>query len=162
MRGDLEQLRSQQEQVLGTLDARIDAMLERRTQAIMDRLDGLLGNKCGSWKKGANSTEARREPRVNFNEHPNRGRIHKRNSSSNAPEIKRPRTPTNIRRGSTGSRTISIERPMRNAKVTGRGDSTNWNPSNQGRAQPSDSDKRENPEPQKTDINDQAGKSREA
>ena len=48
LRGDLEQLRSQQEQILGTLDTRIDAMMERRTQAIMNRLDGLLGNKSSS------------------------------------------------------------------------------------------------------------------
>ena len=39
----MEKTRSQQEQTLGTLDTRIDAMIERRTQAqaIMDRLDGL-------------------------------------------------------------------------------------------------------------------------
>ena len=36
LRSDLEHLRSQQEQTLGTLDTRIDAMLERRTQAIME------------------------------------------------------------------------------------------------------------------------------
>ena len=35
LRGDLEQILCQQEQILGTLDTRIDAMLERRTQAIM-------------------------------------------------------------------------------------------------------------------------------
>ena len=35
-------MRMQQEQTLGTLDTKIDAMTERRTQAIMDRLDGLL------------------------------------------------------------------------------------------------------------------------
>ena len=37
LRGDLEKLKSQHEQTLGTLDTRIDAKLERRTQAIMDR-----------------------------------------------------------------------------------------------------------------------------
>ena len=37
--GDLEQLRSQQEQTLGTLDTRIDEMLERRLQAMMDKLE---------------------------------------------------------------------------------------------------------------------------
>ena len=31
LKGDLEQLRSQQEQIFGTLDTRIDEMLERRT-----------------------------------------------------------------------------------------------------------------------------------
>ena len=39
---DMEKLRIQQEQSRGTLDTKIDAMMERRTQAIMDRLDGLL------------------------------------------------------------------------------------------------------------------------
>ena len=37
----MEKLRIQLEQSLGTLDTKIDAMMERRTQAIMDRLDGL-------------------------------------------------------------------------------------------------------------------------
>ena len=48
LRDDMEKLRVQQEQSLGTLDTKIDAMMERRTQAIMDRLDGLLGNKNGN------------------------------------------------------------------------------------------------------------------
>ena len=47
-RDEMEKLRIQQEQSLGTLDTKIDAMMERRTQAIMDRLDGLLGGRNGS------------------------------------------------------------------------------------------------------------------
>ena len=47
LRDDMEKLRTQQEQTLGTLDTKIDAMMERRTQAIMDRLDGLLGSRSG-------------------------------------------------------------------------------------------------------------------
>ena len=43
----MEKLRIQQEQTLGTLDTKRDAMMERRTQAIMDRLDGLLGSRSG-------------------------------------------------------------------------------------------------------------------
>ena len=43
LKDDMEKLRIQQEQTLGTLDTKIVAMMERRTQAIMDRLDG-----CGS------------------------------------------------------------------------------------------------------------------
>ena len=39
LRRDLEQLRSQQQQTLGTLDTRIDAMMKRRNHAIMDRLN---------------------------------------------------------------------------------------------------------------------------
>ena len=40
LRDDMEKLRIQQEQTLGTLDTKIDAMMERRTQAIMDRSTG--------------------------------------------------------------------------------------------------------------------------
>ena len=54
LRGDMEKLRSQQEQTLETLDTRIDVMMDRRTQAIMDRLDGLLGNRSGSNNRKAN------------------------------------------------------------------------------------------------------------
>ena len=43
-----------------------------------------------------------------------------------------------------------------------RGDSSNWNQSNQGRAQPSDSDRNVVPEPQTTDMKDQTGYSRDA
>ena len=52
LRDDMEKLRIQQEQSLGTLDTKIDAMMERRTQAIMDRLDGLLGSKSGPKRRG--------------------------------------------------------------------------------------------------------------
>ena len=48
MREDMGRLRIQQEHTLGTLDTKIDAMMEKRTQAIMDRLDGLLGSRSGS------------------------------------------------------------------------------------------------------------------
>ena len=51
---------------------------------------------------------------------------------------------------------------MRDTNATARDDSTNWNYSIQGRAQPSHTENREIPEPQTTDINDQAGYSREA
>ena len=44
----MENLRTQQEQSLGTLDTKMDAMMERRTQAIMDRLDGLPGSRSGA------------------------------------------------------------------------------------------------------------------
>ena len=49
LRDDMEKLRIQQEQSLGTLDTKIDAMMERRTQVIMDRLDGLT--KQQEWTK---------------------------------------------------------------------------------------------------------------
>ena len=76
LRDDMEKLRTQQEQTLGTLDTKIDAMMERRTQAIMDRLDGLLGNRKASKNGESNSVEPSREPRVNFNEQPNRRRTY--------------------------------------------------------------------------------------
>ena len=48
LRDDMEKLRIHQEQTLGSLDTKIDAMMEKQTQAIMDRLDGLLGGRSGS------------------------------------------------------------------------------------------------------------------
>ena len=62
LRGDIEKLRIQQEQTLGTLDTKIDAMMERRTQAIMDMLDGLLGSRSGSKNGESNSGEPSRDP----------------------------------------------------------------------------------------------------
>ena len=59
LRDDMEKLRIQQEQSLGTLDTKIDAMMEKRTQAIMDRLDGQQkwtkrkGTELGRSKQGA-------------------------------------------------------------------------------------------------------------
>ena len=53
LRADMEKLRIQQEQSLGSLDTKIDAMMERRTQAIMDRLDGLLSSKSGPKRRRA-------------------------------------------------------------------------------------------------------------
>ena len=150
--GDLEQLRSQQQQSHGTLHTRIDAMLERRTQASMYRLLGLLGNRVGSRNRETHSIGASREPRVNFNEHPDRRRTYgftrgRGNSSSNVTGNNRPKDPTNLRGSSTGNRPASNERPMRDENATGRSDSTNWNHSNQGRYRSSDSNSRETPEP---------------
>ena len=51
---------------------------------------------------------------------------------------------------------------MRDAKATGRNDSTSWSHSDQGRSQPRDSDRREIPEPQSEGNNDHAGRSRDA
>ena len=85
LRDDMEKLRIQQEQSLGTLDTKIDAMMERRTLAIMDRLDGLLSSKSGPKEGEPNSGGPSREPRVNFNEHQKRntyGSTRGRGSSS--------------------------------------------------------------------------------
>ena len=76
LRNDMEKLGIHQEQTLGTLDTKIDAMMERRTQAIMDRLNGLLGNRSGSKKEEPNSGEPGRESRLIFNEQPNRRRTY--------------------------------------------------------------------------------------
>ena len=67
LRDDMENLRSQQEQTLGILDTKVDAMIERRTQSIMDRLDGLLSSRSGPKDGEPNSRGPSREPRVNFN-----------------------------------------------------------------------------------------------
>ena len=96
LRDDMEKMRTQQEQTLGTLDTRIDAMTERCTQAIMDRLDGLLRNRSGARNGETNSREPSREPRVNFNEQPIRRRTHgstrgRGSSSSYARGDNRPR-----------------------------------------------------------------------
>ena len=56
LKDDMEKLRIQQEQTLGTFDTKIDAMMERRFRAIIDRLDGLLGSRRGS-KKGNGTRE---------------------------------------------------------------------------------------------------------
>ena len=89
-------MRMQQEQTLWTLDTKIDATTERRTQAIMDRLDGLLGSRGGPKNGEPISGEPSREPRVNFNEQPNRRRTHgstrgRGSSSSYATGDNRPR-----------------------------------------------------------------------
>ena len=72
LRDDMVKLRIQQEQCLGTLDTKIDATMERRTQAIMDRLDGLLGSKSGQKEGEPNSGGPSWEPKVNFNDHKRR------------------------------------------------------------------------------------------
>ena len=141
----MEKLRIQQEQTLGTLDTKIDAMMERRTQAIMDRLDGLLGTRSGSNNGEPNSGESGREPKVNFSEQPNRRRTYgstrgRGSSSSYARGDNRPRGP-NIRGSLTGNRPTSNERPTQDTHATGRCDSRNWSHANQGRSHHSDSDR---------------------
>ena len=152
----MERLRIQQEQTLGTLDTKIDAMMERRTQAIMDRLDGLLGSK--SWARDGESNSVRpcREPRVNFNDQQNRRRTYgstrgRGSSSGYATGDNRIWGP-NIRGSTTGNRHTSNERPTQGTHATGRGVSRNRSHASpgrsnasQGRNNPSDSDGREVP-----------------
>ena len=111
LRDDMDKLRIQQEQTLGTLDTRIDEMMERRTQAVMDRLDGLVGNRSGSRNEEATSGKPSRETRVNFNEQPNRRRTYEStrgrgNSSSYTSVDNRPRG-QNFRESSAGNRPTS-------------------------------------------------------
>ena len=162
----MEKLRTQQEQTLGTLGTNIDAMMERRTQAIMDRLDGLLSSRSGSKNGESNSGEPSREPRVNFNEQQNRRRTYgstrgRGSSSSYVTGDNRTRGP-NIRGISTGNRQTSNKRPTQDTYATGRCDSRNRSHASQGRNNPSDSDRRVNPEPLSGGNDTQAGHSRDA
>ena len=148
----MEKLTIQQEQTLGTFETKINAMMKRRTQAIMDRLDGLLGNTRSGSKNGeTNSGEPSREPRVNFIEQPIRRRTYgptkgRGISSSYVTGDNGPRGP-NIRGSSTGNRPTSNKRPRQDPHATRRGDFVNWGHAYQGRSHPSDSNGRENPEP---------------
>ena len=78
-----------------------------------------------------------------------------------ATEDNRPRGP-NIRGSSTGNRPTSNERPTQVTHATGRCDSRNRSHANQGRINPSDSDRMENPEPLSGGNETQEGHSRDA
>ena len=175
LRDDMEKLRIQQEQTLGTLDTKIDAMMERRTQAIMDRLDGLLGSKSGPGEGEPNSRGPSREPRVNFNDQQNRRRTYgssrvRGSSAGRATGDNRTWGP-HFRGSSTGMRQTSNERPMQGTHATGRGDSRNrshaspgMSHASQGRNNPGESDRRDIPNPEALSGGDdtQAGHSRDA
>ena len=137
LRDDMEKLRIQQEQSLGTLDTKIDAMMERRTQAISNRLDGLLSSKSGPKEGEPNSGGPSREPKVNFNEHQKRrtyGSTRGRGCSSGyATRDNRTWVP-NIRASSTGNRQTSNERPTQETHATGRSDSGNRGHASPGRS----------------------------
>ena len=175
LKDDMEKLRTQQEQSLGTLDTKIDAMMERRTQAIMDRLDGLLGNKSGPREGEPNSGGPSREPRVIFNDQQNRRRTYGstrgRGSSAGYTTRDNRKWGQNFRGSSTGNRQTSNERPTQGTQATGRGDSRNMSHASpgmshasQGRSNPGDSDKKDipNTEPLSGGEDTQAGHSRDA
>ena len=136
LRDDMEKLRIQQEHTLGTLDKKIDAMMERRTQAIMDRLDGLLGSRSGPKDGESNSGGPSREPRVNFNDQQNRrrtnGSTRGRGSSSGFATGDNRTWGPNIRGSSTGNRQTSNERPTQGTHASGRGESRNRSHASQG------------------------------
>ena len=175
LKDDMEKLRIQQEQSLGTLDTKIDAMMERRNQAIMDRMDGLLGNKSGPREGEPNSGGPSREPRVNFNDQQNRRRTYGstrgRGSSAGYTTGDNRKWGPNFRGSSTGNRQTSNERPTQGTHATGRGDSRNrshaspgMSHASQGRSNPGDSDKKDipNTEPLSGGEDTQAGHSRDA
>ena len=138
LRDDMEKLRTQQGQTLGTLDTKIDAMMERRTQAIMDRLDGLLGSRSGPREGEPNSGGPSREPKVNFNDHQRRrtyGSTRGRGSSSSYTRRDCRTWGPNSRASSTGNRQTSNERPTQGTHATGRGDSSNRRHAIPGRSQ---------------------------
>ena len=137
LRDDMEKLRIQQEQSLGTLDTKIDAMMERRTQAIMDRLDGLLGSKKGPKEGEPNSGGPNREPKVNFNDDQRRrtyGSTRGRGSSSGYATRDNRTWGPNSRASSTGNRQTSNERPTQGTHATGRDDSGNRRHASTGRS----------------------------
>ena len=171
---DMEKLRIQQQQSLGTLDTKIDAMMERRTQAIMDRLDGLLGSKSGPKGGEPNSEGPSREPKVNFNDHQRRrtyGSTRGRGSSSGYATRDNRTWGPNSRASSTGNRQTSNERPTQGTHATGRSDSGNRRHASpatshvgQGGNSHGDSDCRDAPntEPLTRCDDTQAGHSRDA
>ena len=137
LRDDMEKLRVQQEQSLVTLDTKIDAMMEKRTQAIMDRLDGLLSSKSGPKDGEPNSGGPSREPRVNFNAHQKRktyGSTRGRGSSSGYATRGNGTWGPNSRASSTRSRQTSNERPTQGTHATGRSDSGNEGHASPGRS----------------------------
>ena len=137
LRDDMEKLRTQQEQTLGTPDTKLEAMMERRTQAIMDRLDGLLGIRSGPREGEPNSGGPSREPKVNFNDHQRRrtyGSTRGRGSSSGYTTRDHRTWGPNSRASSTGNRQTSNERPTQGTHATGRGDSSNRRNASLGRS----------------------------
>ena len=174
LREDMEKMRNQQEQSLGTLDTKIDAMMETRTQVIMDMLDGLLGSKSGPKEREPNSGGPSRELKVNFNDHHRRrtyGSTRGRGSSSGYATRDNRTWGPNSRASSTGNRQTSNERPTQGTHATGRGDSGNRRHASPGRSHVGqggnthgDSDCRDAPntEPLTRCDDTQAGHSRDA
>ena len=171
----MEKLRIKQEQSLGALDTKIDVMMERRTQAIMDRLDGLLGSKSGPREGEPNSGGPSREPRVKFNDQQNRRRTYGstrgRSSSAGYAQGDNRTWSTNFRGNSSGNRQTSNERPTQGTHATGRDDSRNrshvspgLSHASQGRNNLCESDRRyvPNTEPLSGGDDTQAGHSRDA
>ena len=113
------------------------AMMERRTQAIMDRLDGLLGSRSGPKEGEPNSGGPSREPKLNFNDHQKRrtyGSTRGRGSSSDYATRDNRTWGPNSRASSTGNRQTSNERPTQGTHATGRRDSGSRRHASPGRS----------------------------
>ena len=126
LRDDMEKLRIQQEQSLGTLDTKIDAMMAR-----------LLSSKSGPKEGEPNSGGPSREPKVNFNDHQKRrtyGSTRGRGSSSGYATRDNRTWGPNSRASSTGNRQTSNERPTQGTHATGRSDSGNRGHASPGRS----------------------------
>ena len=111
--------------------------MERRTQAIMDRLDGLLGSRSGPREGEPNSGGPSRGPKVNFNNHQRRradGSTRGRGSSLGYTTRDHRTWDPNSRASSTGNRQTSNERPTQGTHATGRGDSSNRRNAKPGRS----------------------------
>ena len=174
LKNDMEKLGTQQEQTLGNLDTKLEAMMERRTQAIMDRLDGLLGSRSGTREGEPNSGGPSREPKVNFGDHRRRradGSTRGRGSLSGFTTRDHRTWGPNSRASSTGNRQTSNERPKQGTHATGSGDSRNRRNASPGRRHVSqrgdtygNSDSRDAPhaEPSTRREDTQAGLSRDA
>ena len=125
-------------------------------------LDKLVGIRSGSKNGESNSGE----PRVNFNEQQNRRKTYgstrgRCNSSSYVAGDNRTRGPY-IRGSSTGTRQTSNKRPTQDTYATGRCDSRNRSQASQGRNNPSELDRRDNPVPLSGGNDAQAGHARNA
>ena len=112
-------------------------MMERRTHAIMDRLDELLSSKSGPKEGEPNSGGPSREPKVNFNEHQKRktyGSTRGRGSSTGYATRDNRTWGPNSRASSTGNRQTSNEQPTQGTHATGRSDSGNRGHASPGRS----------------------------
>ena len=82
----------------GTHGTRIHALMERRSQTVIDRIGGLVETVNGIGSRGTHSRNASIEPREIFNEPLSRGRVNgftkgNSNQSNNATGSTMPRNP---------------------------------------------------------------------
>ena len=138
-------------------------MTDRPTQAIMDRVYGLMETRYRSRNSRKHAREANRDPREDFNELSNRGKADgsargRGNTTNNTTGSHTPRNPTNsYTRGTTCNMPALKSRPTMDTHASGRSGCSGLNHSKQRLAQPSDSGRRYAPESRMTDTRDQMG-----